>query len=88
MDKNIRLYLAKIGSLGGKKSRRVLPSETARNMVCLREAKRAFKKFHASCFWSFDPYYPISVSDIPWIINELRKNGGRSAWDAAAHLCR
>ena len=40
-------YLARIGRKGGAKSRRVLSSEDARNMVRVREARRAFRRFHA-----------------------------------------
>jgi hypothetical protein len=37
----IRRYLAEIGARGGRKSRRKLDPETAREMVRVREAKRA-----------------------------------------------
>lgn len=40
MKKEIKEYLAKIGSKGGKKSRRVLTPEQAREMVKAREAKK------------------------------------------------
>ena len=84
----VRRYLAEIGRRGGKKSRRVLLSETARGMVRLREARRAFMKFRTSCFWSFDPDRKIATPDIPWIVDQLQKNGGREAWETAARLCR
>jgi hypothetical protein len=57
-------------------------------MVRLREARRAFRDFQTSCFWSFDPDRRIVAADIPWIVSELKKNGGRGAWEAAARLCR
>ena len=88
MDPNIRLYLAQIGSRGGKKSRRTLSPQTARSMVLLREARRAFRKFGTSCFWSYDPKLSIAAADIAWIAQELRKNGDRKAWEAAERLCR
>lgn len=88
MDGAVRNYLSEIGRRGGQKSRRVLAAETARDMVRLREARRAFRVFRTSCFWSFDPDLPVTLADVPWIAEELRKNGGRRAWEAAARLCR
>ena len=88
MNPDIRRYLAEIGRRGGQKSRRVLPPETAREMVRLREARKAFSRFSTSCFWSFDPSRPIAASDIPWVVEQLRRNGDRLAWEAAARLCR
>lgn len=39
-EKIIKEYLARIGSLGGRKSRRLLTPEQAREMVKAREAKK------------------------------------------------
>jgi hypothetical protein len=88
METTVKEYLAEIGRRGGRKSRRVLDSETARAMVRVREARRADRRFHANCFWSFDPDYRIESSDIAWVVDQLRKHGGRGAWEAAAKLCR
>jgi hypothetical protein len=44
MNKSIKKYLAKIGSKGGKKSKRVLTSEQARKMVQIREENRKLKE--------------------------------------------
>ena len=88
MNDPVRAYLAEIGRRGGRKSRRTLDSETARNMVRVREARRAYRRFHAQCFWSYDPRYPISLSDVGWVATQLRKHGGRRAWDTARALCR
>ena len=88
MELNVKAYLAEIGRRGGRKSRRVLDSETARAMVRVREARRTYRRFHANCFWSFDPDYRIGSSDVAWVVEQLRKNGGREAWEAAAKLCR
>ena len=88
MDADIRAYLAEIGRRGGRKSRRVLDSETAQAMVRVREARRAYNRFHAECFWSFDPDYRVGSSDIAWVAEQLRKHGGREAWDVAGGLCR
>ncbi len=40
-EKNVREYLARIGQRGGKSSRRELTKSHARQMVAIREAKRA-----------------------------------------------
>ena len=87
MEPNVRAYLAEIGRRGGRKSRRVLDSETARAMVRVREARRAYRRLHAECFWSFDPDYRIGPSDVAWVAEQLRKHGGRDAWEAAGRLC-
>lgn len=39
-NKEVRAYLARIGSKGGKKSRRTLTPEQAKAMVAAREKKR------------------------------------------------
>lgn len=43
MNKAVKEYLAKIGSKGGKKSKRTLTAEQARAMVKARESKRKAK---------------------------------------------
>jgi len=88
MEKQVREYLAEIGRRGGLKSRRTLDPEAARRMVRVREARRAYRSFHAECFWSFDPEYRIRSSDIAWVAEQLRKHGGRDAWETAGKLCR
>jgi hypothetical protein len=88
MERNVKEYLAEIGRRGGRKSRRVLDPETARAMVRVREASRAYRRFHAKCFWSFDPDYRIGPSDVAWVAEQLRRHGGRDAWEAAEKLCR
>jgi len=87
MDRRVRNYLAVIGSRGGRKSRRTLDPDTARIMVRIREARRAFRRFHAKCFWSYDPEYAVGPSDIAWVADQLCKHGGREAWEAAKKLC-
>ena len=88
MESKVREYLAEIGRRGGLKSRRVLAPETAREMVRVREARRVYRRFHAKCFWSYDPDYRIGPSDIAWVAEQLRKHGDRAAWEAAGKLCR
>lgn len=81
-------YLARIGSRGGRRSRRTLDPDTARAMVRVREARRAFRRFRATCFWSYRPDLVVTANDIPWVVEQLRKHGGRDAWHVAARLCR
>ena len=90
MDRSsvISKYFSQIGRRGGLKSRRKLSSTAARDMVRVREARRAFKEFYTRCFWSYDPKYKIMLSDIPWVIEQLKKLGNRSAWEKAISLCR
>ena len=86
-EPSVRAYLAEIGRRGGRKSRRALSPETARAMVRVREARRAYRRFHAECFWSFDPAYAVGAADVEWVAEQLRKHGGRDAWEIASKLC-
>ena len=88
MEPKVKAYLAEIGRRGGRKSRRVLEPGTARDMVRVREARRAYRRFHARCFWSFDPEYRVGAADVAWVAEQLRKHGGRDAWNVASKLCR
>lgn len=84
----IRKYLAEMGRKGGQKSRRSLSPQDARNMVRLREARRAFRKFHTQCFWFMREDLNITLGDIPEIVRGLQQNGGREGFLLAAKLCR
>ena len=88
MEPPVKEYLAQIGRRGGLKSRRTLDPDTARAMVRVREARRLYRRFHAECFWSFDPDYRIGPSDVAWVAEQLRKHGGCNAWEVATTLCR
>jgi hypothetical protein len=57
-------------------------------MVKVREARRAFRRFHAGCFWSYDPEYLVGLEDVAWVAEQLRKHGGREEWEIAGRLCR
>jgi hypothetical protein len=81
-------YLARIGRRGGRKSRRVLDPAAARDMVRVREARRAFRRFRSTCFWSYRPDLPIGLADVPWVAEQLMKHGNRAAWRVGARLCR
>jgi hypothetical protein len=86
--KAVKKYLAAIGRRGGMKSRRVLEPSTARDMVRVREARRAFRRFRTSCFWSYRPDLRVTAVDVPWVAENLRKHGNREAWKVADRLCR
>lgn len=74
----IRRYLAEIGRRGGLKSRRSLDRETARGMVRLREAGRAFRRFHSVCFATLPADRPICQDDVDWIADRLVRHGGEA----------
>lgn len=84
----IRGYLREIGRRGGLRSRRRLDPETARDMVRVREARRAFRRFRTTCFWSYRPDLEIGLDQVGWVAEQLRKHGNREAWRIAARLCR
>lgn len=88
MDPKTRKYLAEIGRKGGQRSRRRLDAEQARIMVRVREARRAYRRFHAQCFWSSPPDLAIQADDLAWVAEQLRQHGGREAWRKASQLCR
>lgn len=56
-------------------------------MVRTREARRAYQRFHASCFWSYRPDLKIGPDDIGWVAEILKKSGNREAWEVAQRLC-
>lgn len=84
----IRKYLSEIGRRGGLKSRRSLDADTARAMVRVRDARRAFRQFYAQCFWSYRRDLPITSADVAWVAEQLMKHGNREAWRTGARLCR
>ena len=65
-----------------------LSSAAARDMVRVREARRAFRDFYAQCFWYLDPDLRVTLRDVPEIVRGLRQNGGRKGFLVAARLCR
>ncbi len=88
MDQLVRQYFSTIGRRGGRNSRRRLTARQARDMVNVREARRAFRKFQTQCFWSFDPNYVVTLADVPWVAKQLMAYGGRAGWETGAKLCR
>lgn len=85
---SFRNYLADIGRRGGTKSRRALDPNTARDMVRVREARRAYRRYRTACFWSYRADLMITRDDIAWVAEQLMKHGDREAWMTAAKLCR
>jgi hypothetical protein len=57
-------------------------------MVRVREARRAFKRFRSTCFWSYRPDLFIGADDVAWVAEQLMKHGNREAWRVGARLCR
>lgn len=57
-------------------------------MVRVREAGRAFREFHAQCFWHLRKDMKVTLDDLPEIVRGLRQNGGRRGFLLAARLCR
>jgi hypothetical protein len=88
MHRAVSEYLSSIGRRGGLASRRQLTRAEARDMVRVREARRAYRRFHAACFWSFDPKYRITRADVPWVAKQLMTHGGRAGWELGTKLCR
>ena len=84
----VSAYLSEIGRKGGAKSRRRLSSRDAQSMVRVREARRAFRRFYAQCFWYMRPDMDVTIADIPELVRGLRQNGGRQGFLLAAKLCR
>lgn len=76
----VRTYMATIGRKGGRKSRRILSAKDARAMVRVREARRAFRKYYAQCFWSCDPKLTIGFEDVDWVARRLQEHGDRAMW--------
>ncbi|MBI3207006.1 MAG: hypothetical protein HYZ29_36045 [Myxococcales bacterium] len=87
MHPRVKTYLSELGRRGGRASRRRLDSATARDMVRVRVARAAYREFHTSCFWSHDPGYRVTLTDVPWVAERLMRYGGRRGWEIGAKLC-
>ena len=84
---SVKEYLSAIGRRGGLKSRRTLDAATARDMVRVREARRAYRRYHTMCFWSYRTDLKITREDIAWVTEQLMKHGNREAWNVGVRLC-
>ena len=66
-----------------------LPSSDT--VACRRRlelARKAFKEFYAQCFWSYREDAEITEEDIPWVLRELRLNGGHRGYRVVGEICR
>jgi hypothetical protein len=86
LSKETRAYFAEIGRRGGRMSRRALSPHQAREMVAVRLARSAFRKFFSQCFWSSPPDLEITPQNVPWVADQLRRNGNMAAWRAASRI--
>ena len=84
----VEARLAPVDGRGGPGSHRTSPSAEVRDRVRVREARRAFRDYHAQCFWYLRPDMQVTLGDIPEIVRGLRRNGGRKGFLLAARLCR
>ncbi len=85
---NVHLLRTPSSTSQRRRGRRTLTSEQAREMVRVREARRAYRRFRELCFWSYDPDLIITGADVPWVVEMLRKHGNRQAGEVADTLCR
>jgi len=51
-------------------------------------AQRAFREFHARCFWFMRPDAEIVAEEVLYICERLRADGGRRGFQIAAEICR
>jgi hypothetical protein len=86
LTKATRAYFAQIGRRGGRKSRRILSQAQARQMVAIRLARSAYRRFHARCFWSYRSDLTISAKNALWVAEQLRRNGSLAHWKIANRI--
>jgi hypothetical protein len=55
-------------------------------MVQVLEAREAFRRFHAMCFWSSPKNYVVTRADLPWIAKQLMTHGGREGLVVGSRL--
>lgn len=65
-----------------------MSGQGARDMASVREARRAYHEVRSICFWSYKPDLVITIADVPWVVEQLRKYGNRKACEVAARLSR
>jgi len=54
----------------------------------IESAQSLYRRFYTQCFWHMKPDLKIALSDIPKIVEGLRKFGGREGFIEAAKLCQ
>lgn len=52
----------------------------------LKLARDVYQRFHARCFWQSPRDLEITEDRIPFVIDGLRKNGGRDGFKLAEYL--
>ncbi len=62
-------------------------TDEAKSNRRLELAQRAYQDFYAQCFWSYRRDLKITEEDIPFVIRELRLNGGHKGYRIVAELC-
>jgi hypothetical protein len=89
----VRAYLARIGQKGGRKSRRQLSSETARDMVRVREARRLFRldrlieEYRDQCLWFLrQDYAPKTTAEIVRVLDFIEQYGDRAGFERAEEI--
>jgi hypothetical protein len=87
MPKKIaRQLLAGIHRCDGPNSRRSPAAVSVRKADGVRRAQAAYQKFGTLCFWSFRTDIPITAKNASWVVEQLRRNGNRAAWQEAARI--
>lgn len=84
----VKADLQDIGAKGGRKSRRKLAPAQARRMVAVREARRAFRENYPVLFWSAPKNMQIGEGHVPYIIDEMKREGNREAYLKAGQIQR
>jgi len=89
----IRAYLAEIGRRGGRKSRRRLSSERARDMVRVREVRRCFdlenliERYREQCLWFLRPdYFPRTTKELLDVLDWIERYGDRTGYERAEEI--
>ena len=62
--------------------------ETKREAWIAGRAQEIFRRYHAQCFWHYDPDLEIGTHNLQLVIDGLRKFGGREGYLLAEELCR
>lgn len=88
VQEEVKAYLREIGAKGGRKSRRKLDPAQARRMVAVREARRAFREHYPAIFWSAPENMQVNESQVPYIIDQLKREGNRDAYLQAGRIQR
>ena len=82
MERKVKAYLAEIVRRGGRKSRSSSgPRDGAGVGTCARGAIGRTGDSRPSASDRSIADYGIGLSDVAWVAEQLRKHGGRDAWD-------